>query len=50
MIAVAAVGAGGGDAFAFWQAGDYDVQEAAEGEAEKGGEDSSDELERVQDG
>jgi hypothetical protein len=48
--AVAAVRAGGGDAFVFREAGDNDVEEAAEGQAEEGGEDGADELERVQDG
>lgn len=50
MVAVAAVGAGGGDAFAFGETGDYDVEEAAEGQAEEGGEDCADGLDFVGDG
>ena len=45
MFAVAAVGAGCDDAFAFREARQEDVEEAAEGEAEQRGEDGSDELE-----
>lgn len=45
--AAAAVGAGCGDAFAMGPAGDYDVEEAAEGEAEEGGEEDADELETI---
>jgi hypothetical protein len=46
--AVAAVGAGGGDAFVFGEAGEDDVEEAAEGEAEESGKDGAGELEIIQ--
>ena len=45
MIAVAAVGAGSGDAFAGGEAGEDDVEEAAEGEAQQRGEDGAGDLE-----
>jgi hypothetical protein len=45
---VAAVGAGADDALFLGKAGEEDVEEAAEGEAEQGGEDGSDELEWIQ--
>ncbi|HEX4322810.1 MAG TPA: hypothetical protein VHZ52_17990 [Acidobacteriaceae bacterium] len=48
MRAVAAVGAGADDALFLGKAGEEDVEEAAEGEAEQGGEDGSDELEWIQ--
>ena len=50
MFAVAAVGAGCDDAFALGEAGEKDVEEAAEGQAEQSGEDGSYELEAVEDG
>ena len=49
MVAVAAVGAGGDYAFFFGKAGEEDVEEAAEGEAEEGGEEGAGELEWVLD-
>ena len=42
---MAAVGAGRDDAFALGEAGEEDVEEAAEGEAQQRGEDGSGELE-----
>ena len=50
MGAVAAVGAGGGYAFAFGPAGEDYVEEAAEGKAEEGGEDCAEGLDLVEDG
>ncbi len=47
MIAVAAVGARGDDAFFFGKAGQQDVEEAAEGQAKEGGEEGSCELEWI---
>lgn len=44
------MGARGDDAFAFGEARDYDVEEAAEGKAEQSGEDGTDELDFVGDG
>ena len=49
MCAVAAVGAGGDDAFAFGETRDYYVEEAAEGQAEEGHEDRAEELDFVGD-
>ena len=45
MFAVAAVGAGRDDALALGKAGEEDVEEAAEGQAQQRGEDGADELE-----
>jgi hypothetical protein len=45
---MAAVGAGRDDAFAFRKAGEEDVEEAAEGQAQERGEDCADELELVE--
>jgi hypothetical protein len=46
---MAAVGAGSDEAFALGEAGEEDVEEAAEGEAQQGGEDGAGELEGVRD-
>jgi hypothetical protein len=45
VFAVAAVGAGRDDAFALGEAGEEDVEEAAEGEAQQRGEDGAGDLE-----
>jgi hypothetical protein len=45
VFAVAAVGARRDDAFALGKAGEEDVEEAAEGEAQQRGEDGAGELE-----
>jgi hypothetical protein len=47
VVAVAAVGARGDDAFFFGKACQQNVEEAAEGQTEEGGEERSYELERV---
>ena len=49
MRAVAAMGAGRGDALAFGHARDEDVQKTAESEAEQGCEDGAGELDFVED-
>jgi len=45
VFAVAAVGAGCDDAFSLGEAGEEDVEEAAEGQAQQCGEDGAGELE-----